>query len=162
MAAPDACQFHADLTDLIEKGIGAEQARHVRSCERTEMVWEARRGVCRLTPYYVQVRAEAVGVCMCGMDTCTWPGCAARYVRLQEQCVRIGFGSGGLLRVAVLLLVELVFNCRLVLQCGRPTDHLLLCGHITRRLSCGSLGALVPWDQSEVASQSLVHDDVLC
>eukprot|EP00775_Hariotina_reticulata_P005528 gene5528-5762_t len=56
LAAPDACQFHADLSDLIDKGISQQQARHVRSCERTDLVWEARgRGVCRLTQYYVQV-----------------------------------------------------------------------------------------------------------
>lgn len=55
MTPPDAVSFHADLTELIDKGIAAEQARHVRACERTEMVWEARRGVCRLTQYYVQV-----------------------------------------------------------------------------------------------------------
>eukprot|EP00879_Flechtneria_rotunda_P000273 GHRR01000358.1.p1 GENE.GHRR01000358.1~~GHRR01000358.1.p1 ORF type:complete len:929 (+),score=433.08 GHRR01000358.1:324-2789(+) len=54
MAAPDACQFHADLTELIDKGIETEVARHVRSCERTDLVWE-RRGVCRWTQYYVQV-----------------------------------------------------------------------------------------------------------
>jgi hypothetical protein len=55
MAPPDAVAFHGDLSALIESGIAEEQARHVRASERTEMVWEARRGVCRLTQYYVQV-----------------------------------------------------------------------------------------------------------
>jgi hypothetical protein len=55
MAPPDAVAFHGDLSALIDSGIAEEQARHVRASERTEMVWEARRGVCRLTQYYVQV-----------------------------------------------------------------------------------------------------------
>lgn len=55
LAPPDALSFHADLSALITAGIAEQQARHVRASERTEMVWEARRGVCRLTQYYVQV-----------------------------------------------------------------------------------------------------------
>lgn len=56
LTPPDALTFHADLTALIEAGVAASPARHVRNGERTEMVWEARRGACRLTNYYVQVR----------------------------------------------------------------------------------------------------------
>jgi hypothetical protein len=59
LAAPDAVQFHADLTELIEKGIRQEQSRHVRTGERTDLVMEARRGACRLTQYYVQVSGWA-------------------------------------------------------------------------------------------------------
>jgi len=55
MAAPDAVQFHADLTDLIERGIRHQQTRHVRTGERTDFVMEERRGACRLTNYYIQV-----------------------------------------------------------------------------------------------------------
>lgn len=58
LAAPDAVQFHADLTDLIEKGIRHQQTRHVRTGERTDFVMEPRRGACRLSQYYVQVRGH--------------------------------------------------------------------------------------------------------
>lgn len=70
LSPPDAMQFHADLTELIEKGIRAQQTRHVRTGERTDFVMEARRGSCRLTQYYVQV-----GGCLWGL----WVGVLAVY-----------------------------------------------------------------------------------
>jgi hypothetical protein len=60
-------QFHADLTDLIEKGIRHQQTRHVRTGERTDFVMEPRRGACRLSQYYVQVGFETeVAMQVCG------------------------------------------------------------------------------------------------
>ncbi|KAI8470959.1 MAG: hypothetical protein J3K34DRAFT_458551 [Monoraphidium minutum] len=56
MEAPTRDAFHADLQALIENGISEVPERHVRVAERTQLEWELRRrGVCRMSRYWVQV-----------------------------------------------------------------------------------------------------------